>query len=191
MVLSFLFSTDLQYFGILAVQILRGLGFGLSFLILWGWGWFPHRQEGAKSFWDPESKGLPRVSCTVCNPVFAPGQPPGCTGARGFSLPRFTRPFAPSPNLTTFGDFSYFSTPLPGALVCNSDPPILAFCDFLALFVFRFFWLFWGVFPLFSKDFRGSAKRKTLALFRGFPCFFSSKKARVGGVSPFLGSDKP
>ena len=29
----------------LAVQILRGLSFGLSFLILWRWGWFPHRQE--------------------------------------------------------------------------------------------------------------------------------------------------
>ena len=26
------------------VQILRGLSFGLSFFILWGWGWFPHRQ---------------------------------------------------------------------------------------------------------------------------------------------------
>ena len=36
--LSFLFSTDLQYFWILAVQILRGLSFGLSFLILRGWG---------------------------------------------------------------------------------------------------------------------------------------------------------
>ena len=35
----------LQYFGILAVQILRGLSFGLSFLILWGWGWFPHLQD--------------------------------------------------------------------------------------------------------------------------------------------------
>ena len=42
--LSFLFSTDLQYFWILAVHILLGLSFGLSFLILWGWGWFPHRQ---------------------------------------------------------------------------------------------------------------------------------------------------
>ena len=46
--LSFLFSTDLQYFWILAVQILRGLSFGLSFLILWGWGWFPHRQHCGK-----------------------------------------------------------------------------------------------------------------------------------------------
>ena len=24
--------------------MLCGLSFGLSFLILWGWGWFPHRQ---------------------------------------------------------------------------------------------------------------------------------------------------
>ena len=30
------------------VQILRGLSFGLSFLILWGWGWFPHCQEQQK-----------------------------------------------------------------------------------------------------------------------------------------------
>ena len=36
------------------------------------------------------------------------------------------------------------------------------------------------VFPLFSKDFRGSAKRRTLAFFRGFPCFFP-KKQGVGG----------
>ena len=43
--LSFLFSTDLQHFWILAVQILRGPSFGLSFLILWGWGWFPHRRK--------------------------------------------------------------------------------------------------------------------------------------------------
>ena len=42
--LSFLFSTGLQYFWFLAVQILCGLSFGLIFLILWGWGWFPHRQ---------------------------------------------------------------------------------------------------------------------------------------------------
>ena len=51
--LSFLFSTDLQYFGFLAVQILRGLSFGLSFLISWGWGWFPHRQLSRTSspFW--------------------------------------------------------------------------------------------------------------------------------------------
>ena len=43
--LSFLFSTDLQCFWILAVQILCGLSFDLSFLMLWGWGWFPYRQS--------------------------------------------------------------------------------------------------------------------------------------------------
>ena len=36
-----------------------------------------------------------------------------------------------------------------------------------------------GCFPPFSKDFRGSAKRKTLACFGGSLAF--SKKARVGG----------
>ena len=28
----------------MVLQILHGLSFGLNFLILWGWGWFPHRQ---------------------------------------------------------------------------------------------------------------------------------------------------
>ena len=38
------------------------------------------------------------------------------------------------------------------------------------------------VFPLFSKDFRGSAKRKTLAFFGENPCFFQkSKDWRVRG----------
>ena len=55
------------------------------------------------------------------------------------------------------------------------DPPILAFLVFLAFFVFRFPSLFLGVLPLFSKDFRGSAKRKTLAFFRGFPLLFFQK----------------
>ena len=32
------------------------------------------------------------------------------------------------------------------------------------------------VFPLFSKDLRGSAKRRTLVYFRGFPCFFQKSK---------------
>ena len=35
-------------------------------------------------------------------------------------------------------------------------------------------------FPFFSQDFRGSAKRKPLAFFRGFPCF-SPKKQGVEG----------
>ena len=45
--LSFLFSTDLQCFWILAVQILRGLSFSLNSLVLWGWGVAParHRQH--------------------------------------------------------------------------------------------------------------------------------------------------
>ena len=60
------------------------------------------------------------------------------------------------------------------------DPPILAFFDFLAFFVFRFPLLFLGVFLGFSKDFRGSAKRKTLVFF-GVSLAFS-KRARVGGA---------
>ena len=58
----------------------------------------------------------------------------------------------------------------------------LLFFDFLAcFFLFSDFLAFWGAFPFFSKDFRGSAKRKTIFLFSGgFPCCFF-KKARVGG----------
>ena len=50
--LSFLLSTDSQHFWILAVQILRGLNFGLSFLI---WGWFPHRQNRIHPGWATNS----------------------------------------------------------------------------------------------------------------------------------------
>ena len=57
----------------------------------------------------------------------------------------------------------------------------------ISLLFFRFPLLFWGVFPFFSKDFRGSSKRKTLAFCRCFPCFFFPKKARVGGSGVILG----
>ena len=60
----------------------------------------------------------------------------------------------------------------------SPDPPTLAFFDFLAFF--RFSLLFWCVFPSLSKDFRGSAKRKTLVFFGISLAFF--QKARVGGV---------
>ena len=50
---EFLFSTDLQCFWILPVQILRGLSFGLSFLILWGWGAF----WGQFAFFSPIWRG--------------------------------------------------------------------------------------------------------------------------------------
>ena len=65
------------------------------------------------------------------------------------------------------------------------DPPILAFFDFLAFFVFRFSLLFCAFFLLFSKDFRVSAKRKTLAFFWGKTLAFSkkSKDWRVRVVS--------
>ena len=44
----FLYRSTVLLNSILAVQILRGLSFGLSFLISWGWGWFPHRQNNSK-----------------------------------------------------------------------------------------------------------------------------------------------
>ena len=66
------------------------------------------------------------------------------------------------------------------------DPPILAFFDFLAFFCYPIFLAFLCVFPLFSKDFRGSAKRKTLAFLGKSPCFF--QKARIGGSGCVLNS---
>ena len=48
------------------------------------------------------------------------------------------------------------------------------------LFVFRFSLLWGGAVPFFSKNFRGSAKRKKPCFLRDFKCF-CSKKARVGG----------
>ena len=63
------------------------------------------------------------------------------------------------------------------------DPSILVFWISL-LFSFSDFPCFFGsFFPFFSKDFRGSAKRRTL-FFPGFPLHFS-KKTRVGwsGIS--------
>ena len=53
------------------------------------------------------------------------------------------------------------------------------------LFCFPIFLAFLGVcvcvFPSFSKDFRGSAKRKDPCLFSGVPLLISQKKPRVGG----------
>ena len=45
------------------------------------------------------------------------------------------------------------------------DPPILVFFDFLGFFRFPISLVFFCVFLFFSKDFMGSAKRKTLAFF--------------------------
>ena len=58
----------------------------------------------------------------------------------------------------------------------TENPPILAFFDFLAFFVFRFSLLFCAFFLPFSRDFRGSAKRKTLAFLGKNPCFFQKSK---------------
>ena len=56
---------------------------------------------------------------------------------------------------------------------------VLVFFVILAFFVFRF--PLFLCFSFFSKDFRGSAKRKTLVVFfSGFPCFFSKKQGLEG-----------
>ena len=60
------------------------------------------------------------------------------------------------------------------------DPPILCFFRFPCFFCFPIFLAFSCVFPSFSKDFRGSAKRETLAFLGKNPCFFE-KKGGVGG----------
>ena len=66
----------------------------------------------------------------------------------------------------------------PGVLIASEsallipDPFFLAFFDSLAFFCFPISLAFLCVCPFFSKDFRGSVKRKNLAFFRGFPCFF-------------------
>ena len=60
----------------------------------------------------------------------------------------------------------------------STDLPFLAFSDFLAFFVARNFLLFFWAFS-FPKDFSGSAERKILVFWGGFPCF-SPKKARKG-----------
>ena len=55
------------------------------------------------------------------------------------------------------------------------------------LFSFSDFLAFLCVFPPSSKDFRGSAKRKTLAFFGGFPCFFQKSKGwRVRDQGVFI-----
>ena len=68
----------------------------------------------------------------------------------------------------------------------HPGPPSLAFLDFLAFFLAFDFPCFFGAsFPFFSKDFRGSATRKTLAFLVGFPSlnhFFSRKLGTYTGV---------
>ena len=59
-------------------------------------------------------------------------------------------------------------------------------CFFSISLLFFVFPIFLAFFVLPFKDLRGSAKRKALAFFGGFPCF-SSKNARVGGSGPIRG----
>ena len=60
-----------------------------------------------------------------------------------------------------------------------SDPPTLAFRDFLAFFLFPIFLVCFCVFPSFFMDFRGSAKRNTLVSF-GVSLAFSKKQELEG-----------
>ena len=66
------------------------------------------------------------------------------------------------------------------ARVQSPDLPFLASLDFLAFFVARNFLVFWGVFPFFPRDFRGSAQRKN-------PCFFWVVFLAFLGFLEFLG----
>ena len=67
--------------------------------------------------------------------------------------------------------------------IANPDPPILAFFRFPCFLFFRCSFLFFVHFSSFSKDFRGSAKRKPLLFFGGS---FFFKTARVGGSGNLL-----
>ena len=59
------------------------------------------------------------------------------------------------------------------------DPPILAFFDFLAFFVFRFSLLFCAFFLSFPRILGVPRREKTLAFWGKTLAF--SKKARIGG----------
>ena len=61
-----------------------------------------------------------------------------------------------------------------GVPLCpDPDPPIPAFLDFLAFSVLRFYLLLGGVWPFFSKDFRGFGTEKSPCIFSGFPLLVS------------------
>ena len=76
----------------------------------------------------------------------------------------------PSKNITGSFFFCLWNYP---------DPPILAFFDFLAFFVFRFSLLFCAFFLPFPRIL-GVPRREKPLLFSGKTLAFS-KKARVGG----------
>ena len=64
----------------------------------------------------------------------------------------------------------------------NPPPPpdlsFLAFLEFLAFFFCEEFLVFSSVFPLLSRDFRGSLGKKNPCLFGGFPCLFPKKQGK-------------
>ena len=101
----------------------------------------------------------------------------------------------PFPILRLFGDFGargcgdsckgrpplQFSGTFRGSVFsyrASPDLPFLAFLHFLAFFVAPNFLAFLSVFRFFPRDFRGSAERKILAFFGGFPCFFQKKQGK-------------
>ena len=112
------------------------------------------------------------VACTCTqNPEERKGKP-GCETGKGFHAFR---------NATTW---PLFSQSVFFALTLQS-----LFFRFPCFFRFATL-LFLCIFPSFSKDFRVSAKRKTLAFFGKSPCFFQKSKGwrvRVVGHYSLLG----
>ena len=60
--------------------------------------------------------------------------------------------------------------------------PFLVFLEFLVFLLCEEFLVFWGVFPFFSRDFRGSAGIKILVFLVVFLAFFPKNKERKDRV---------
>ena len=63
-------------------------------------------RRGCKRFFWAQGAKVSQEPLAPCATLFCTGATRACTGARGFSLPRFKRPLAPSPN--HFRGFSCF-----------------------------------------------------------------------------------
>ena len=105
----------------------------------------------------PENRAFTRQACEEHEVSFPPKKP--CD----------FRSDGKSPAIVIHSAISREKCPHPDRPFC------LALFDFLVFLVFRFPLLFGCVFPSLSKDFRGSAKRKTLVFFGVSPFFFSKK----------------
>ena len=62
----------------------------------------------------------------------------------------------------------------------NPVLPFLVFWEFLVFFPCEDFLVFLGVFPFFSRDFRGSVGIKYPCFFGGFTCLFPKKQGKEG-----------